>query len=293
MSLHMPDMTYEELIKHRMTSTAIHNVTFNPDSRDATDVIFSVAKDSNLSVPNNFAGIFNKLQNTNSITMQSGTDSAFSPNTTEALCSKKIQTIVETPIKSRIPRPITPNIRALNKTTIRESLSSRNLSEKFEKETEIVLNETCSCSPRAIKNDASYKREFIDLTIGRLSDSMLRSSSSSSSNDIDKTEMNLIQSTFESTNESIQVVQNEKNECTTCQNCNKKFILPVYTKHEVVQDLELLKANIDINCAFRNLFDDFFIRMAKPKKKKNPVPEPVMFPSIPSITFLSRNAIDT
>lgn len=288
-------MTYEESIKHRMTSTAIHNVTFNPDSRDATDVIFSVAKDSNLSVPNNFAGIFNKLQNTNSITMQSGTDSAFSPNTTEALCSKKFQTIIETPLKSRIPRPITPNIRALNKTTIRDSLSSRNLSDKFdEKETEIVLNETCSCSPRAnVRNDASYKREYIDLTIGRLSDSMLRSSSSSSSNDIDKTEMNLIQSTFESTNESVQVVESVKEQCTTCQNCNKKFILPVYTKHEIVQDMELLKANIDVNCAYANLYDDFCRRMSKPKKKKNVVPESVMLPSIPSITFLSRNAIDT
>lgn len=275
-----------------MTSTAIHNnVTFNPDSRDATDVIFSVAKDSNLSVPNTFAGIFNKLQNTNSLTMQSGTtDSAFSPNTTEALCSKKIQTIIETPIKSRIPIPITPSFRPKVRTPVRETFSSRNLSLKFEKVDEILLNETCSCSPKQnYKNDISFKRDFIDLTIGRLSDSLLQSSSS---NDIDKTEMNLIESSYENTvnDESLQVKKNVKDECSSC---NKKFVLPVFEKQEVVQDLELLKANIDVNCTLRNVVDDFFIRMSKPKIKKIVTPEVVMFPSIPSITFLSRNAIDT
>lgn len=285
LSLANPDITYEESIKHKLTSTAINNVTFNPDSRDANDVIYSVAKNSNLSVPNNFAGIFNKLQNTNSITMQSGTDSAFScsPNTTEALCSKQIQTIVETPIKSKIPIPITPKLKG------RETIASRNLSLEFKKkDIEIVVNETCSCSPeKLITNDASFKRDFIDLTISRLSNSILLNSSSSS-NDIDKTEMNLIQSTFEN-DESIQVV---KDVCTTCKDCNKKFILPVFEKRVVVQDVELLKANMEINGTIRNLADDFFIRMTK-KKKKVVVPEPEMFPSIPSITFLSRNAIDT
>lgn len=291
LSLANPDMTYaDESIKHKLTSTAINNVTFNPDSRDATDVIFSVAKDSNLSVPCNFAGIFNKLQNTNSLTMQSGaTDSAFSPNTTEALCSKQIQTIIETPIKSSLI-PIPTRGRGGIKTPIRDTKSSRNLSLEFKNDGPIELNETCSCSPKIlIKADASYKRDFIDLTIGRLSDSMLQNSSS---NDIDKTEMILIESTFESSknDESLPIVRDAA--CTTCKDCKKKFVLPVFEKHEVFQDVELLRANIDANCAFRNLTDDFFRRMAK-KKKKVFVPEVVMFPSIPSITFLARNVIET